>query len=220
MYQPDAKAPQINTANQNVLNILNTWKEANKDADIDVSNYASAFSGKEADKSKYTVNVGVDRSGAQDKFTLELYDGGSQVQTIPISGREAKQIRPDLTIAPRVSRINQIVQQSPQGNTSNSVTSNLNASTAYTGAYIKQNYFINQFNRTDILGADTKTNKMGEVNLYLYKKDADDNVVAIPIKRSNSVYPEPFTSHDDAMNFLQTSVTTSGQIDNFIKNTK
>jgi hypothetical protein len=220
MYQPGAKAPDINTANQNVLNILNTWKEANKDADIDVSNYASAFAGSANEKSKYTVNVGVDRSGNQDKFTLELYDGGSQVQTIPISGREAKQIRPDLTIAPRVSRINQIVQQSPQGNTSNSMTSNLNASSAYTGAYIKQNYFINNFNRTDILGADTKTNKMGEVNLYLYKKDADDNVVAIPIKRSNSVYPEPFTSHDDAMNFLQTAVTTSGQIDNFIKNTK
>jgi hypothetical protein len=220
MYMPDAKGPQVDTANQNVINILNAWKEVNKDADIDVSDYTSAFAGEGKEKDKYSVNIGVDRSGSQDKYTLELYDAETQVQSIPISEREAKQIRPDLKLAPRVSRANQRVQQSPGGNTTNSITSNLQDQKAYTGAIVKQNYFINKYNRTDILGADTKINKMGDVNLYFYKRDANNNVTAIPIKRSTSVYPEPFKSHDDALDFLETYLNTSGQIDNFIRNTK
>ena len=84
----------------------------------------------------------------------------------------------------------------------------------------KQNYFINKFNRQDIYGSDVKVNGQGQANLYLYKKERDGDVVAIPIKGTNSVYPKAFTSVDDAEDFLLNTLNSSGQIDNFINNYK
>lgn len=214
VYGKDAKGPEINTTNDNIQTVLNTYKGT----DIDVSNFTNAFAGKNT--KGYTVNIGVDRSGYKDNYTLELYDGKQKLQSLPITDYHATLIKPSLDIAPRVSRVQQLVHMSGDKQTTNSVTGDLNKPGAYKGAMYKQNYFINKFNRQDIYGSDIKINGQGQANLYLYKKDRDGDVVAIPIKGTNSVYPKAFTSVDDAEDFLLNTLNSSGQIDNFINNYK
>jgi hypothetical protein len=214
VYGKDAKGPEVNTTNNNIQTVLNTYKGT----DIDVSNFASAFSGKNT--KGYSVNIGVDRSGHKDNYTLELYDGKQKIQSLPITDYHASMIKPGLSVAPRISRAQQLVHVSGDKQTTNSVTGDLNKPGAYKGAMYKQNYFIDKFNRQDIYGSDVKINGQGQANLYLYKKDRDGDVVAIPIKGTNSIYPKAFSSVDDAEDFLLNSLNSSGQIDNFINNYK
>ncbi len=214
VYGKDAKGPEVNTTNNNIQTVLNTYKGT----DIDVSNFASAFSGKNT--KGYSVNIGVDRSGYKDNYTLELYDGKQKLQSLPITDYHASMIKPGLSVAPRISRAQQLVHVSGDKQTTNSVTGDLNKPGAYKGAMYKQNYFIDKFNRQDIYGSDVKINGQGQANLYLYKKDRDGDVVAIPIKGTNSIYPKAFTSVDDAEDFLLNTLNSSGQIDNFINNYK
>jgi|688.fasta_scaffold00112_29 hypothetical protein len=214
LYPEDAKEPQIKSVNQRLNEVIDNYKGT-----IDVDKFTNFLAGK--DRDKYNVSIGVDRGtpgSYGETFTLDLYDGNTLVQQLPIDKRSANYIKGAVINLPApVSDVNRKIAWSENNRTTNSITGDPNNPVAYTGAYYPPSFF-HQRQETDILGADIKVNDLGQHNIYFYIKDGEGNVRGIADKNPGDIYPVAYPSADAAQSFinsltpgrLQTIKTLSG----------
>lgn len=214
LYPEDAKETQIKSVNQRLNEVIDNYKGT-----IDVDKFTNFLAGK--DKDKYNVSIGVDRGtpgSYGETFTLDLYDGNTLVQQLPIDKRSANYIKGAVINLPApVSDVNRKIAWSENNRTTNSITGDPNNPVAYTGAYYPPSFF-HQRQETDILGADIKVNDLGQHNIYFYIKDGEGNVRGIADKNPGDIYPVAYPSADAAQSFinsltpgrLQTIKTLSG----------
>lgn len=210
VYIKDAKEAEIKSAKDRMNTVLNTFKEG----DMNVSEFKELM---KANK-EYSTSIKIDRD--QNQFGLALYDGEQLIKEVPLTKPQVDFIKgTNVKIPQTASAVLKQISWSGEKGTTNFNGSNPNDPAAYQNAYYPSTYFFETFNRTDVLGADIKMNGMGQPNLYLYVKSGN-SVKGIPVKMNNGdIYPYNFDNVDQAEQFLKT-LSTSGQIDNIINNSK
>jgi hypothetical protein len=219
VYPSNIKSTERASVDDRLKNVLGTFQAGG----IDVSDFNSIYVGSK--KEGFNATIGIDRgspSNPADTYNLELYDGATKIKQVPLTKQQVDYIRGEQVKLPtRVSDVQEKIQWSGDKGTTNSITGNLNSPSAPRGAHYKQDFFRKNFNRNDIKGADIKVNGMGEYNLYFYVENKEGNTEAIPIKmKQGDEYPASFTSADNADVFMRQQLTTQGQVDNIINNSK
>lgn len=212
VYKTDATGAEIKSTNDRIGTILNTFK----DGDMDVSEFSELMKGNK----EYIPTIKIDRKNG--KIELALYNGEELVKAIPITNRQMQTIKPELNQIPSlVSEVQRQIAWNKDTATTNLGGYEPTSPNAYKNAYYPSTHFVDKFNRKDIMGADIKINGKGQPNVYFYIKEGG-SVKGIPLKiptGTGDLYPFAFDNVDEANDYIL-SLSTSGQIDNIINNSK
>ncbi len=218
LYTPGADEKTINTIDRNLTNVLNSFKGAG----IDVSKFEAYQAPSKDEKNKYSVNIGVDRTGAEPTFSLDLYDGKELVQTQPITYQQASYVtgRP-LQIPSNVSDVSETINWNSKKknptNSTNSATSNPFNASAYKGAYYTSSDLAIP-GASNVVGADIFRDYNGGYSPYVYINEGG-KVKAFPVKFAKDTDASSFPSADAAAELIR-NLRSKAMVDDIIKNSK
>lgn len=218
LYASGAKNDEKESVDERLKTVLGDKASAQS-----LQNFSGFYSGSSSDRSKYQVNIGVNRGGAAGgtpSLTLDLYDDTGLIESVPINKQDADYITGrSLKLPAEVSDVTKRIQWNESKNSTNSITSDPNKPNAYEGAYYKSTDFYS-LQRPNVMGADVKINNLGQANVYFYNKEADGSVKPVPVKLSPfDILPAPFTSVDAAEAFIR-GLKRPSDYDNILKNAR
>ena len=216
LYPSDADTKTKNSVNERLKTVLGDKATAGS-----TSKFADFYSGPEASRSKYNVNVGVNRGGAlggQPTLTLDLYDQTGLIESVPIRKEDADYIKQTSLVIPEaVSDVVRKVQWGENKLSTNSITADPNNPNAYKGAHYPSEEF-HYLENPNIMGADIKINNLGKANVYFYIKDKEGNIKGVPVKESpKAILPVMFNSIDAGEKFIK-GIQRPSEIANILKN--
>jgi hypothetical protein len=218
LYTPGADEKTIKTIDRNLTNVLNSFKGAG----IDVSKFEAYQAPSKDEKNKYSVNIGVDRTGAEPTFSLDLYDGKELVQTQPITYQQASYVtgRP-LKVPANVSDVASVINWNSKKrnptNSTNDITSNPFNASAYKGAYYTSSDLAIP-GASNVVGADIFRDYNGGYSPYVYINEGG-KVKAFPVKFTKDTDASSFPSADAAAELIR-NLRSKAMVDDIIKNSK
>lgn len=218
LYPQGADEKTINTIDRNLVAVLNKYKEGG----IDVENFNNYLAPGKDQKGQWSVNVGVDRSGATPGFTLDLYNGKELIQSLPVPKKDADYVAmKSIDVPSQVSDISQIFyynsKKSSPTFSSNSITSNPYSESAYKGAFYN-NAKVSVPGAPEFIGGDVFPNYGGGYTPYVYIKQGDA-IETFPILSGKGTAPITYPSIDAAGDLIK-SIRSKAMVDEIIKNSK
>ena len=200
------------------MSVLNKYK----DGGIKLGNFENYLAPGKDEKNKWSVQLGVDRSGSTPQFSFDLYNGTEMVQSLTVPKADANYVAmKNIEVPSQVSDVAQALyfnskKENPTYST-NSITSNPYNENAYKGAFYNSAK-LQVPNAPYLVGGDVFPNYGGGYTPYVYINQGG-TIQAFPIKSGKGTDPITYPSVDAAGELIK-SIKSKAMVDDIIKNIK
>ena len=214
VYDVNMKGPERTSTDDRVKDVLNKYKNTGG---------LEAFNKLYSDSKNFSSQVAVDRGttiNPKETYTLNLYDAGSLIKSIPIAKTDLDYIKQTtVKLPPMPSEVNQSI--SVHEGTTNTGKLPPADPRAHESSYFPATYFGDKFNTTTKgQGADVVKNPSGGYSVYIYTNDPrSNNTIGVPFKvNKTDRNPYAFPTADAAASFIATEIDNPATLNNIINN--
>jgi len=199
VYGKNATDTERKSTNDAIAEVLAPLANAGGTADLEQFQYVG--------EKGYRPLITKDNSGDVPRWYLQMANKDRTIgQPVEISRANAHRIKPEMNLdSEKVSRAVEKMNLN-QGETTNSITTDIHDPNAYKGGYKGQDWFEKNFKTTDVKGVDIRA-ASGGVNLCFYVKNEDGEIQPVLFRVDNTQnLPITYSSIDEAnaaLNLLQ-----------------